>query len=60
MEAVENERTDVWHLIGSRSCGVDPDGAAFGPVLEGSWAVIRDEVDRSTSTRCQRCRWPPG
>ena len=61
MEAVRNERTDVWHLLGSRGCGVDPAGEAYGDVLESSWAVVRDTVYRDESaTRCANCRWPRG
>ncbi|MFB6353783.1 MAG: hypothetical protein ABEJ92_06825 [Halobacteriales archaeon] len=60
MEAVLNESTGTWHLLGSRGCGVDPAGDAFGEVVAGNWAEIRDAVDRHEGTRCRRCRWPPG
>lgn len=56
MKAVLNERSDTWHLLGSRGCGADPDGS----VIEGSWAEVRDEVYRDTGKRCSHCRWPPG
>lgn len=59
MEAVRNTETEVWHLLGSRGCGVDAGGDAYGDVVDGSWAVIRDTVDRDAGTRCRRCRWPP-
>jgi hypothetical protein len=59
MEAVRNDETGVWHLLGSRGCGVDGDGDAYGKVVDGNWAVIRDTVDRNEGTRCRRCRWPP-
>ena len=59
MEAVQNEGTGVWHLLGSRGCGVDPDGGTYGDVVSGNWAVIRDHVDRDAGDRCRRCRWPP-
>lgn len=59
MEAVRNERTGMWHLIGARGCGVDPAGDAYGGVVDGTWAEIRDTVDRDPGERCSRCRWPP-
>lgn len=59
MEAVRNDRTGTWHLIGSRGCDVDPSGAAYGDVVDGNWAEIRDRVDRDEGDRCRRCRWPP-
>ena len=60
MRYVLNERTGVWHLLGSRGCGVDPDGDAYGEVREGTWAAVRDDVDRDEAgARCSRCRWPP-
>ena len=60
MRYVRNERTGVWHLLGSRGCGVDPRGEAYGEVREGSWAEVRDTVDRDEEGgRCSRCRWPP-
>ena len=59
MQAVRNDRTGVWHLLGSRGCGIDPTGDAYGEVLEGNWAEIRDTVDRDDAARCRRCRWPP-
>lgn len=59
MDAVRNAETDTWHLLGSRGCGVDPEGDSYDPILEGSWAEIRDTVDRSSGSRCRRCRWPP-
>lgn len=59
MEAVRNERSGVWHLLGSRGCGVDPAGDPYGEIVSGSWAEIRDRVDRDPGERCGRCRWPP-
>lgn len=60
MEAVRNDRTDTWHLLGSRGCGVDPTGAAYDEVFEGTWAELRDRVERDVGTKCRRCRWPRG
>jgi len=59
VQAVKNERSGTWHLLGSRGCGVDPSGDAYGEVVEGSWAEIRDEVSRDEGEPCSRCRWPP-
>lgn len=56
MEAVQNENTRTWHLVGSRGCGADPAGER----IEGSWAEIRDRVDRDAGKRCSHCRWPRG
>lgn len=58
MRAVRNDRTGIWHLLGSRGCGVDPSGDAYGEVVEGSWAAVRDEVSRDAGEPCSRCRWP--
>jgi hypothetical protein len=55
MNAVKNETTDTWHLIGNRGCGAEPDGER----ATGNWATIRDRVDRDSATRCQNCSWPP-
>ncbi len=54
MKAVLNERSETWHLVGNRGCGAEPDGLR----IEGSWAEIRDEVERSAGTPCSHCRWP--
>jgi hypothetical protein len=54
MRASKNDRSGTWHLLGSRGCGADPDG----PTVTGSWAEIRDRVDRDDATRCGNCRWP--
>jgi hypothetical protein len=59
MDAVKNERSDTWHLLGSRGCGVDPEGTAYGEVRSGNWATIRDTVTRDEGDPCSRCRWPP-
>lgn len=59
MQAVRNEGTGIWHLLGSRGCGVDPSGDAYGDVLEGTWAEVRDTVSRDAGEPCSRCRWPP-
>lgn len=56
MEAIRNEDSNTWHLVGVRGCGATPDGES----VEGTWAVIRDTVDRDEGTRCQRCNWPRG
>ena len=55
MKAVKNARSGTWHLVGSRGCGAEPDGE----VVEGSWAVIRDRVEREGGW-CKQCRWPRG
>lgn len=55
MEAIKNERTDTWHLVGTRGCGADTEGES----MEGPWAEIRSRVDRDTGTRCRNCNWPP-
>jgi hypothetical protein len=54
MKAVRNEDTGTWHLVGARGCGADPDGER----VEGTWAGIRDRVDRSAADRCGNCNWP--
>lgn len=59
MDAVKNERSGTWHLVGSRGCGVDPTGAAYGDVVTGNWATLRDTVSRDDGESCRRCRWPP-
>lgn len=55
MEAVQNEQTETWHLLGTRGCGAQPEGDR----IEGTWAEIRSRVTRDTGTRCQNCQWPP-
>jgi len=55
MKAVKNENSSTWHLIGDRGCGAEPEGETVG----GSWAEIRDTVERDDGSRCTRCRWPP-
>lgn len=47
MEAVRNEESKAWHLIGSRGCGAEPDGK----FVEGNWAEIRDRVDARVRER---------
>lgn len=59
MKAVRNETTEIWHLVGSRGCGIDPDGAAYGEAVDGTWAVVRDHVGRDVGDRCRNCKWPP-
>jgi len=54
MKAVRNEGSGMWHLIGTRGCGAEPDGET----VEGNWAEVRDHVDRDEGSRCTRCRWP--
>jgi hypothetical protein len=54
VRASQNEGTGTWHLLGARGCGADPDGET----VEGTWAEIRDRVDRDEGTRCRNCRWP--
>jgi hypothetical protein len=56
MEAVRNEQTGTWHLLGVRGCGADP----AGETVDGTWAEIRDRVDRDTGDRCRNCNWPSG
>ncbi|MDX1746687.1 MAG: hypothetical protein R3324_12170 [Halobacteriales archaeon] len=58
MDAVRNDRTETWHLLGSRGCGIDPDGDAYADIFHGTWAEVRDEVARDTGSRCRNCRWP--
>jgi len=55
MEAVRNATTGTWHLIGARGCGVEPDGET----VTGTWAAVRDEVERDAGDPCRRCNWPP-
>ena len=56
MEAVQNEGTGTWHLLGARGCGAVPSGER----IEGTWAEIRDRVDRDAGDRCGNCNWPRG
>lgn len=56
MRAVQNEQTGTWHLVGTRGCGAEPEGES----VEGSWAVIRDTVERDDGDRCTNCNWPSG
>lgn len=56
MEAVRNADSATWHLIGTRGCGAKPDGET----VEGTWAEVRDRVDRDSGTRCRNCNWPRG
>jgi len=55
MKAVQNEKTGTWHLVGTRGCGTE----SGGETVEGTWAAIRDRVDRSDGDRCRNCNWPP-
>jgi hypothetical protein len=55
MNAIKNEQTGTWHLIGTRGCGANPGGER----IEGPWAEIRSRVARDTGTRCRNCSWPP-
>jgi len=34
MEAIRNEQSKVWHLVGQRGCRAEPEGAT----VEGNWA----------------------
>jgi len=54
MRAAQTDTSGVWHLLGARGCGADPDGEA----VEGTWAEIRDRVDRDAGERCGNCSWP--
>ncbi len=54
MRAVRNDESELWHLIGTRGCGAEPEGAT----VEGNWAEVRDRVDRDAGERCSRCNWP--
>ncbi len=56
MKAVKNARSGTWHLVGTRGCGAEPDGDA----VDGSWAEIRDRVQRDDGEQCANCRWPRG
>jgi hypothetical protein len=55
MRAVQNDRTGTWHLLGARGCGTTPGGKT----VDGTWAEIRDQVDRDAGARCTNCNWPP-
>jgi hypothetical protein len=55
MRAARTPSSATWHLLGDRGCGASPDGEA----IEGSWAAVRDRVDRDEGSRCANCRWPP-
>lgn len=54
MEAVQNEETGTWHLVGVRGCGSEPNGET----IDGTWAEIRDRVNRDSGDRCANCNWP--
>jgi hypothetical protein len=54
MRASKNARSDIWHLVGNRGCGAEPDDET----VKGPWAAVRDRVDRDDADRCKRCRWP--
>lgn len=54
MEAIRNDQSGSWHLVGSRGCGAEPDGET----VEGNWAKVRDRVDRDAGGLCSRCNWP--
>lgn len=56
MDAIRNEKTETWHLLGARGCGAEPDGEA----VTGTWAAVRDRVERSGAAQCQNCHWPRG
>jgi hypothetical protein len=56
MKAAQTPASGTWHIIGSRGCGTEPDG----DTVEGTWAEIRDRVDRDAGDRCSHCRWPRG
>jgi len=56
VKAVQNATSGTWHLVGPRGCGAEPDGET----VEGTWAVVRDTVEREGSNRCANCRWPTG
>lgn len=59
MRAVQHVDSAIWHLLGARGCGVDPAGRQYGAPIDGTWAEIRDHVDRDAGERCRNCRWPP-
>lgn len=54
MEAIRNNQSETWHLVGSRGCGTEPDSERG----EGNWAEVRDRVGRDAGYRCSRCNWP--
>jgi len=54
MNAVLNEESDTWHLLGTRGCGASPDGE----VVDARWSEIRDRVERDTGNTCKNCHWP--
>lgn len=55
MEACKNESSGTWHLLGRRGCGASPGGET----LEGSWALLRDQIERDEGSQCGNCQWPP-
>jgi hypothetical protein len=54
VRASKNARSGIWHLVGNRGCGADPGDET----VEGTWAAVRDRVDRDDAVRCGNCRWP--
>ena len=54
MKAVRNDNSGTWHLLGRRGCGAGPNGKT----VEGTWAKVRDTVDRDSGKRCGNCNWP--
>jgi hypothetical protein len=54
MKAVLNEESGTWHLLGTRGCGVTPEGKT----VDATWSKIRDQVERGAGDRCGNCNWP--
>lgn len=54
MKVVQNEATGIWHLVGARGCGAEPEGET----VEDSWVVVRDTVVRDDGEQCGNCNWP--
>jgi hypothetical protein len=54
MKAALNEESGTWHLLGTRGCGVTPEGKT----VDATWSKIRDQVERGAGDRCGNCNWP--
>jgi len=54
MEVRYNAGSATWHLVGSRGCGATPEDET----LTGTWAHVRDHVERHDGSKCQNCNWP--
>lgn len=54
MEAIQNEQSKTWHLVGQRGCGAEPDENT----VEGNGSVIRNQVDRDDGEQYSHCNLP--